>query len=290
MMAGRRLIDLSIPAKRYRLDIHSRGFETVAAAKAEDRKRAKLLRKSAAQHGGEWGNRVRNLADQLDPDIHPEIPNTLASFRYVRRRRIQVIGNLWRMIDRYGAQKVRRCDVVKTSWSRDVAELGQQSAERLNAEFRSTLNRAGASKANGFLFAVLHGDFDPEKQAFHLHYHVVASPEMLAVVKAIRAKKRKGFFEEKAKRSTASVAQPVRISQRAMDDVPYALGYLLKSYWMQKSSERRNGQTLKKLRGRGKRIGEPFHSEYLLWLHQCDIKDLILMMGVRIGKDGFVVI
>jgi hypothetical protein len=281
-MAGRTLEDLPLPPSRYRVDKHSRGFETLEDVRVEDALRAKQLRKAAAKHGGAWGKRARNLADRIDPALNPAISHTLASARYMRRLRIRVAGHLWRLVDQDKTGTVRRCDVVKAAWACDIADLLDETPGRLKNEFRSTLNRAGVPGATGFLFAALHGDFSHEREEFQPHYHLIVSGGMNGVVDGLRNKR--GFRVSRSQRSTAPVSQPVRKSKGPLSDVPYAVTYLLKSYWPQRTADRRDPITGKKLRSRHTRIREPFHSTYLLWLDRFKLDDLIIKINMNIHK------
>ena len=128
IVAALSLANLSLPPGKYRVDRHSRKFETPAKACKEDRLRSDRLRREAAKHGGEWGVRALRLADKLDPRLSSTIPRTLASARYMRRLRILVIGHLWRLVDRDQSGSIRRFDIVKPSWQVNIVDLDDETA------------------------------------------------------------------------------------------------------------------------------------------------------------------
>ena len=112
-MVGLSIMDLLPPKRRYRVDLHSPGFETRTMAAAEDAVRAKQLRKWAKGRKGKRARRVRALADLLDPKLHPYTLQTLASARYMREQRIRIIGAVWKLVDTDQTGETVRFDVIK---------------------------------------------------------------------------------------------------------------------------------------------------------------------------------
>ena len=82
-MAGLSVDDLPWPADAYRVDLQCQRFETIESCAREDAYRAGLLRSQSVLHGGEWGDRARDLAGRIDPAV-TRYPTSLASRRYFR--------------------------------------------------------------------------------------------------------------------------------------------------------------------------------------------------------------
>ena len=74
---------------------------------------------------------------------------------------------------------VRAVTIVHEDWSRSSEELLQTDPRKLKAAFLQHLQRHGARDATGWLFASIHGDFDPDTKRFQLHYHIVAAGGMV---------------------------------------------------------------------------------------------------------------
>ena len=207
-MPGLSITDLQLLLHEWRVDIHAVGFETAEFAAKEDAKRARMLRKRAKRSFGKRRARLFALADLLDPIVTPEIPNTPASARYIRDQRIR-IGWVWKAVAEDPTGKVARFDVIKPAWAVDRKCLRKTKATQLCNEFRADLNRAamkvkpgGASKCNGFLIAVLHGEHEIRSKLFQLHFHIIATGDWVAVVERLK--------KVKAYKPTKRVTRPVR--------------------------------------------------------------------------------
>ena len=297
-MAGLGIGDLPWPEDRYRIDLLVDEFETTPGSDDEARLRSNVLRIDAGLHGGEWGSRARELADRLDPNINPGWAITPADPRYMRDMRIRFTGAVLKLLEEIGHPHVRRCDVIRPDWNRSFDALPSEDPKRLKNEFRSTLVRTkaglrdkGIDTAGRFIIAALHGDFEPEKLTYQLHFHMLEEDENAIVVDNLRD--RKGFISPK--RSDADdhgaadghVATPVRVRRKPMTNQAYAVGYLLKSYWLQYPRvEVTSGS--KKLKRKGQRIDAPFLSHQLLWMDTLTISDLILLIGLRVTREGLV--
>lgn len=72
------------------------------------------------------------------------------------------------------------------------------------------LNRRGASTADGFFYAAIHGEFDPTSERYRLHLHGISGGQMTGVVKDLRKgrslKSGKGDFEIERVRSRVEVS------------------------------------------------------------------------------------
>lgn len=272
------------PLPHWRVDLHSKGFEAEKTAKRWDTRKARRLRKQAAKWKGKRRERALALADALDPKVTPDAPKSPASSRYMRDQRIRRIGGLWKCVAEDTTGIVARYDVVKPKWRYSVAGLQQVTALQLKRELWADLDRAalkvkpgGASECEGFVYAALHGDFEDPTYRYQLHYHLVATGDWVAVIEAMRGQR--GY------ESCPQVRSPIR-KQPELTDLAYALTYILKSYWPGKwkgfgtwvQSDRRS---------RGHReIPCRFSCHALLWQDAQKLDDMIVMRGIRAGKDG----
>lgn len=285
-MPGLSITDLPLPEQRYRVDLHSPGFETRKKAAAEDALRATQLRKQAKGGKGKRARRARALANRLDPKLHPDTPQTPASARYMREQRIRIIGAIWKQVATDRTGKVARFDVIKPKWATEVEDFRRSSATAIRAEFRADLRRTaaklypgGAGECEGFIYAPIHGEHEVVAGLYQTHFHVIATGDWVAVVDKLRDMRGYG--------KTKRVKRPIR-ARRKLTDMAYALTYLLKSYWPGKWCGKVSGQASKRRRRKHGRIPEPHHTEVLLWLDRRTLPELTLMMGIRITKSGLV--
>ena len=286
-MAGLSITDFALAPDEWSVDQQSQDFESAQFAAREDAKRARMLRKRASKLTGTRRSRMLALADKLDPQLTPEIPKTPASARYIRSQRIRIISWTWKAVAEDSTGKVARFDVIKPAWAVDRKGLRKTKSKRICNEFRADLNRAalklkpgGAAQCNGFLIAFLHGEHESRSKLFQLHFHVVATGDWVAVLDRLK--------KVKAYRPTKRVKRPVR-ARRKLDDLAYALTYLLKLYWPGKWRGKVSGQKNQRRRRKHGRISEPYHSDVLLWLNNQSLKDLVVMMKVRAGTEGLIV-
>ena len=94
---GRPGVDsLPLPPKRYDPATND-DFETKQKCEAEDRERARQLRREAARNQIDRPQ-LLSLANTIDPDV-TDYPETLASSRCMREHRRRIVGALWRFLD-----------------------------------------------------------------------------------------------------------------------------------------------------------------------------------------------
>ena len=291
-MAGRRITDLPRPNDANRIDLHASAFESEQDAAREDALRAKSARVQAGKHGGEWGGRAADLAHTIDPELRAELPVTLASSRYLRDQRARIFSDLYRLLKDAQPGSFIRADVVKPSWACDVFELQELNPNQLLGEFRADLLRvaqanpknsassAQVGRRGGFLFAAIHGEFDQIAKIYHPHVHIGATGSYIDIVDGLRTLK--GY------RPSDRVRFPIYVN-RTITDLPSALTYILKSYWPQRPFLPLGAHGAIKRPRNHQRIDEPYHTDLLLWLDEWKLSDLVLLMGIRVGKKGLVI-
>ena len=273
--------DLGLPNDSHRPDLHAKGFETRGSATAEQLTREQsLFRVAASCSNPRLAQAAGKLAERLArARQRGRVLISLASPEYMRRARVRVIGHLWMLIEA-SRLSVSTVDLVPKGWIFSSSELDEADPVKLLNALRSDLNRCGAADATGFLFLGLHGEYESEADVYQLHAHGVATGEIIEVVDKLR--KRRKFQSER--RADGAIHSRVVISRKPITNLAYRLTYILKSYWPSRPIVMIDGRP-RRVRG-VRRIPEPRHSHYLLWLDRWSLSDMILLMGLFVGKDG----
>ncbi len=278
------------------------GFETRAAAVAEDLVRAELMAATIAEERarlaslGTKGRRrvtfafdlhpAETLAQRLREGAQSGVPPiTLASKAYMREVRISTIGSLVAMVAHIPDEDLRVVTVLNERWRLTATQPMATGAYTIKREFRQHLTRAGAlSVEDGLLVGFLHGEHEPTHGHFPLHYHLVTTAAQANLLKT-------GLSPNLGYVPTLSGAVPVKvqhIKQRLKQ-----LSYLLKGEWLQKA--------LREVAGEWKRDREPhrieglFHTIYLMWLdqhtasqqHSNPLIDLMVISGCNYRGGTF---
>ncbi|WP_162888220.1 hypothetical protein [Sphingomonas mesophila] len=204
---------------------------------------------------------------------------TLASKVFMGRNRFRVGGALWQLFEE--ELPIRTFTVRPRNWLYSVAEFADVDPRDLINRFRSTLNRAGGGKAEGFLIGAIHGEFDEGSALFDLHVHGAADREMLGVVDRLRH-----LPNYRCRRDEGNERPRVVIRRKALSNLPYPLTYIFQSSWPKRWRGEVEGANR---RGTVRhRIPEPYHTIQLLWLDQWSLNDISLLMGAYVGKDGLI--
>lgn len=274
------LTGLGLPKRPFRrihfgLSRHGKPFESISACKAEDARRVVMLRQEAARMPPRIDvDAALNLADQLDyRDEHP--PCSLASSLRMRRVRTRVGGHLWKLAQEHPSTTTATIFPDRKRLTRE--ELRALHSQRSVRRLRAMLNRAGAAKADGYLIAVFHCEFDRTTELFQPHFHIVAAGGMIQVLNSLRGRRSLKWLG-----SDDPVRHRLRITRKPLTHLPFPLLYLVQGWWPARArygpDDVRFGN---KSQTKG-RIPEPFHSEYLLWLDRCRLADLTLMMRIEV--------
>ena len=122
--------------------------------------------------------------------------------------------------------------VIPAGSSIPLGQLGLFNVILWLAAFRQHLIRSARLldiKPAGFLFACVHGAYDPATQTYPIHLHGLASGDWLAVIDGLRAlrKYRPAHPFEDSDRANV----PVWMSRGPLTNMPAPLTYVLKSYW-----------------------------------------------------------
>ncbi len=216
-----------------------------------------------------------------------------ASRVQMREWRIRISGHLWAHVDQLGPDGWMFFTIILPSWWVKSSKLNAVSAKHLMGRLRQALHRAGSSDAQGWLYTMIHGEFDGATKGFPLHVHGIATGEMIGVLRRLR--KQPQFRQGKRDRERyphLSVRRKVKID-KPRGNLPAALTYASKSYWPQHDSRIDEDGERRRV-GRKHRIDYPKHLvRHLLWLHAQPVKHQVLLVHLSVidgqlvaGKRG----
>ena len=284
-MARLPITDLPLPMPRYRPDrarpcIRTRhSFETLEDAHAEDLFRARSIRTACWSADAPLDrDAALALADRLERSGSGEVEfESMASKVYMGRQRIAIGGALWKLAANH--PDARTFTVAPRGWVYTAEELLRLNPSDLINSIRSALNRVGAGKTSGFLIFSIHGEFDASSGLFYLHVHGLADSPMLAAIDRLR--KRPKY---RRRRSKGEKRTRVRLGRIALTNLPYPLTYIYQSSWPKRWRGEIDGVEYRG--GKRHRIPEPYHTILLLWLDRWSLRDITLMMGMSVRRNG----
>lgn len=273
--------------------------ETEADAVAEDRIRLKQLHLTIPNPAGGWLNirhlnwlasegtirahhpaldypRARSLVAKLAGSFvsATESP-TLASATHMRTVRQGFIHAAVAALEPLGWSNLRTFTLMNDRWVFTPEEFNHITATRIKRRLRTHLVRIGITADAGFLLAFIHGEFDPVSRLYTLHFHGITTAEIADLLQSLVGKW--GYVP------TRTGASPLRRDR--INDPGRQLSYLLKSYWPSKGvREMLNGS--RKRDRKGRRIPEPYHTQYLLWMDRHRLSDLTVMIGGWSRRKG----
>lgn len=289
-MSGRSVNDLGKPSLPYRVDRRCRGlcgFETLKDSRKEDLFRAKRLRKATKCFPEEIeGPSALALGAQLERAGNgDDVPASLSSSTTMRGLRINIIGAVWSLIMMVGLKALHGFTIIPATWEFSADELPNVNPVWLMNSLRAALYARGARKAKGWIIAFIHGEWDPIGKIFRLHVHGLAYGDMVEVIDRLR--KLPNYKTQKyLKDGTLSpVYRRIKMTRKPLTNLPRPITYLLQSYWPQRALFISDDGARRRAR-RKRRIAEPQHSQVLLWLDKWNIRDLTLMVGLRVTKTG----
>lgn len=260
-------------------------FETKGKAEVEDRLRLTRLLRLARQGSNLADSRAAlRLAKRVERAIADDkVSSTPASARYLRRIRRRLAGWLWFISTTHPHYHQTLVTLLCDIWKIPAPDLMLFDPVRMLANLRSLLWSRGADVARGYLELGIHCEYFEPSDEFHFHIHGIAAGEMVDVIDGLRAArqfKQIGTPGEKKPRPNIQI-KPITGNRPA----PYL-------YTLQSFAPRRgyvDPITGEVHRGSKRRIPEPYHSLYLLWLDRYRIEDLVLLIGLRVTTKGLTV-
>lgn len=262
-------------------------LETLAQAQAEDRFRIASTSKNAHQRfsfrdcGFIEGHRERvdPLSGRLIQAIDGVPFTTPASQVHMRGARRAIAGGLWKLSVEHDFDE-RFFVLMPRCWEIPSEELLSFDPKRIIRPFRAMLQHYGSSRADGYLFAGIDGEFYEPEKVFRLHLQGIAAAGMVDVVKRLRRTRK---FKPTGGTSSGRKRTVLRMEKVHSRPDPYT--YAIKSSWFVKSffcPDQGKEIRLKKPR----RIPDPHHARYLQWLDQWRVEDLTVLVGLRVRSDG----
>ena len=284
---------LKLPPLKYRLDRvlpgpgSSGAFEIKTAVFSEDERRARSLTSATLANLTERRQAVC-LAIRIDPHgVGTGERGSLASATDMRVVRIKTTGAILQIIDEHSGVPVAAVTLVPTGHRFNTPSLDNIDPRKLLASIRTDLNRCRAAAADGWLVLVLHGEFDTSAALYRLHFHGIAAGGMIDVVNGL-----KKLRKYRSKRITSQVEhtavdKPVMISRKPITNLPTTVSYIFQSFWPARwIGTTADGQVRKQRQKH--RIPEPQHSEVLLWLDKWNLKDITVLIKMRVSKGRLV--
>lgn len=295
-MARPSIEDLDLPGGQYRVDKNTDDpsgcvrFETAESARLEDNRRAQDA--AAFLASGIGGRKLQRATKALllylkRAELDHDRPPSAASRVDMRHWRIRVSGALWQLVTELGTDKWVFFTVILPKWWVASSKLRHIKARRLKALLRAALYRAGARDASGWLYAMIHGEFDGTTEGFPLHFHGIATEGMIKVLKRLRLQP-----QFRRSKHDASNYPQVAISRKLKIDRPWGclpdvLTYPHKSYWPQHNSMFAEDGMRRRF-GPKHRITGIHLVRHLTWLHSQPIKDQVLLVHLSV-IDGALV-
>lgn len=225
---------------------------------------------------------ARALALRLKRGTGSLPPQTFASSAYMRRFRLRFVGAVLKLIRDNPSAKVRLVTIIPRDWRIPGRSLPRIKPKQLLERFRQQLVRAGLKNADGWLIAFMHGDYDPTKDAYQLHLHVIASDDLVLLIEKLRDLP---AYRPGESSQPGYVRQPIRVLR--MKNVERRVSYYLaQAFWPSKPSYLKDG--VWRRHSRRQRIPDPRLAEWLMWIDRQSFGDFLMLRGCRIGGGALV--
>lgn len=255
-------------------------FESLRNARRQEAKRqAKLLSAIKKHLRKDTTKRAANaLAAKLDGS--GDYPS-MASPVYMREQRNRIGGHLYKLIVETGAEDTAVAfTLIPKGWRLTPRELQDFDVVKAIAAVRSALNREGARDASGWAIMFVHADFNEDTKGWEFHLHGIADGEMVEVIRRLSARVK--FQSDRG--DPDGVWTRVMVQGPPLTDLPRPLTYIIKSYLPGISTYR--SKTGHRNRTCHRAISQPFYTQALLWMDRRQLKDICLMMGLHVTREG----
>ncbi|QFT76012.1 hypothetical protein [Erythrobacter sp. THAF29] len=254
-------------------------FETKAQAGEEDEVRRKAIKKVA-----NWSREARSsLGKRQLFRLRKRIKRrlTVASSRYMRKHRKRIINAVCDLAGRTQGDLIM-VNLVSPSLRFPAGTLWEAEAEKILERLRQVLLRYGSASCDGWMIVFLDGEFEENNREFVIHFHGVGTQDFDAVFENARKKSR--LFRRVGQTADANVNTPIRVI-RKLENLPRLVGYCVMAFWPQRNRAA-SAEGDKPIDRRKRRVDEPQHSEYLLWLDRYQIQHICLMIGLEVDRHG----
>lgn len=286
-MPRQNIEDLGLPPHQYRVDLRTDDpcgivkFEDSPACTKKNEQRIRKVEK--AIRSGKLDRHERRKAAKLVKFLKRELKGktvrlSAASRVGMRDFRIKTSGWLWSLIDPLDDDDWVFFTLMLPSWWVKSSELEKSAAKKLTERLRIALQRAGSGNASGWLYAMVHGEFDGSTVGFPVHIHGLATEGMVKVLRRLRKQRQfRPNTRDRSRYPKISVSRKLKID-KPWGYLPAAITYTSKSYWPQHNS-------LVEAGGKRSRIGKKHEivkakhlARCLVWLHSQPVKDQTLLV------------
>jgi hypothetical protein len=269
---------LAMPGEKWRLDRlleSSRnpkaakvtgGFETLDACWAEDRRRARALRQVSDELRTAFGCNAEALAELLERGAEQKIaPNSCASVAYMRGRRLAFLGSLLELIHNNKGLELGFVSVAEREWRFDLHDDVTTLEDNIRSQFRRLLNSVRIWDFPGFMVACVNGQFDVREQKTQFMFNGIYAGE----------KRRASLIWD-----NDDQLQPSALSVNE-SDLPGQICQLIPNCIVEGDLDFVATENRRRMR-------EPYHSLYLMWLAHCSLADRMLLDDVSVKPTGSV--
>ena len=224
--------------------------------------------------------RAHMLANQLGGQDVRDPVTSPANPLFFRQEKLRIIPQVLRLAERPDYGQIAVATLIGRGMKLSPDEMMRTDASDLKGQLRINLNVCGAANADGWLLSMLHGAFCNTERVFYLHQHLVGDYGMMADVLAVRDRHK---YRPRRHDADPDVFQRVRISRKPITDMARALTYIMQGFWPCRWVGTTGDATLTRL-SRRRRIPEPYHSQWLLWMHKQKLTDLLLPMHLEVER------
>ena len=272
---------LALPPQPYRIDKLLNEFEQESACTSENDIRSNRLSKygDPRYSGGRLYPvpQALALAEQLQSLPTGPDDASLACSVSMRELRKRVVGWSCALYDDTAEHAPTTFTVACRQWEVAAEQLRQFDPRKLVKEFLTDINRAGGLERDGYLIAFLHSEL-VNQERYRNHFHGVGSASFINILDKLRSSEK--YQSPQGERPT------IQIRRKPIDNVPYTLSYILKSYWPGMYEGPVGDGSSVARQSHVRRIREPHHSDVLLWMDQWRLEDITLLKNLRVGAGG----
>ena len=286
-MSRRNIRKLGKPPKGYSYRSilkHSPGFQTTDQARAEDASRIRMLRRVLNQ--GKLSSDERQHASGLLARFEraasrKKTPHTLSAS--VSARKARKLAILWLKflydaeLDAVGGQATFFTIFPPLTWKYPSEELMNADPKIMLKRFYQHLKGKDGLPEDGWLFAGLHAEFNPETECFDFHLHGMVAGGMIERLDSLRKSRTFGPGQTNSDKSL------IQITREPLRDPVRTITYSCQTWWPMKTD---SDPDAPEGRGKRKRIPEPHHTRMVLWLDRFELEDITLLarLEVRGGR------
>lgn len=161
--------------------------------------------------------------------------------------------------------RLKALTLVHQSWIIPAGELDKLHPRTITDKLRKQFQRMGFT---GIIIGGIDGSYDPDLEVWFIHVHLIVEGLTKEMVEKFR-----DLYP-------ASERIPVPVMAGPVNEAARQFSYVCKSFWNWRHryvDDEGHYNTVEKKR----RVPEPHHTEYLLWLDRFAVSDLMLLVGLR---------